>query len=165
MKKYTIELSEEQMSLIAQCLEDVSRFASGQWEMQNTIEAMVKHLDFDEQIKRRDVAERFLRQAKRELLPKLSDNSSKGYNGSEFIGNTYQIYITILHQFAKDKNWDNVYSSPALPSGNLGTIKIDKLFKKETIPKGFKIYECTDCKEINVKKDNRQIRVGFCDNC
>ena len=127
MKKYTIELSEEQMSLVAQCLEDVSRFASGQWEMQNTVEAMVKHLDFDIQIKRRDEAERLLKQAKRILLPELSDNSSKGYNGSEFIGNTYQIYRTILYQFAKDKNWNNVYSSSALPSGNLGTIKIEAI--------------------------------------
>jgi len=124
MKKYTIELSEEQMSLIAQCLEDVSRFASGQWQMQNTLEAMVKGLPFDEQIRRRDQAEEFLRQAKKVLLPEISDNSSKGYNGTEFIGNTYQIYRTILHQFAKDNNWENVYSSPALPSGNLGTIKI-----------------------------------------
>lgn len=122
--KYRIELSEEQMSLIAQCLEDVSRFASGQWQMQNTLEAMVKGLPFDEQIRRRDQAEEVLRQAKKVLLPEISDNSSKGYNGTEFIGNTYQIYRTILHQFAKDNNWENVYSSPALPSGNLGTIKI-----------------------------------------
>lgn len=112
------------MSLIAQCLEDVSRFASGQWQMQNTLEAMVKGLPFDEQIRRRDQAEEVLRQAKKVLLPEISDNSSKGYNGTEFIGNTYQIYRTILHQFAKDNNWENVYSSPALPSGNLGTIKI-----------------------------------------
>lgn len=125
--KYRIELSEEQMSLVAQCLEDVSRFASGQWEMQNTIEAMVKHLDFDIQIKRRDEAKMLLKQAKRVLLPELADNSSKGYNGSDFIGNTYQMYRTILHQFAKDKNRDNVYSSPALPSGNLGTIKIEAI--------------------------------------
>lgn len=124
MKKYTIELSEEQMSLIAQCLEDVSRFASGQWQMQNTLEAMVKGLPFDEQIRRRDQAEEVLRQAKKVLLPEISDNSSMGYNGTEFIGNTYQIYRTILHQFAKDNNWENVYSSPALPSGKLGTIKI-----------------------------------------
>ena len=55
MKKYRIELSEEQMRLIADCLEDVSRFASGQWEMQNTIQAMVNGLPFEEQIKRRDV--------------------------------------------------------------------------------------------------------------
>jgi len=127
MKKYTIELSEEQMSIIAQCLEDVSRFASGQWAMQNTIEAMVKGLSQHEQIIRRDEAEYYLRMAKKMLLPEVEDNSSKGYNGTDFIGNTYQIYRTILHQFAKDKNWDNVYSSSALPSGNLGTIKIEAI--------------------------------------
>jgi hypothetical protein len=127
MKKYKIELSEEQLSLIAQCLEDVSRFASGQWTMQNTIEAMVKGLPFDEQIKKRDEAEEHLKQAKKVLLPEIFDNSSKGYNGSEFIGNTYQIYRTILHQLAKENNWNNVYSSPALPSGNLGTINIEKI--------------------------------------
>jgi len=127
MKKYTIQLSEEQMRLIAQCLEDVSRFASGQWEMQNTIEAMIKGLPSEEQIKRRDKAEKLLKRTKKVLLPEMSDNSSKGYNGTEFIGNTYQIYRTILHQFAKDKNWDNVYSYPALPSGTLGTIKIELL--------------------------------------
>ena len=124
MKKYNIELSEMQMRLIAQCLEDVSRFAAGQWEMKYTIEAMVRGLPFDEQIRRRDEAEELLKQAKRVLLPDFPDNANKGYNGSEFIGNTYQIYRTILHQLAKDNNWDNVYSSPALPSGTLGTIKI-----------------------------------------
>lgn len=125
--KYNIELSEEQMSVIAQCLEDVSRFASGQWEMKNTIEAMVKGLPFEEQIKRRDEAEELLRQTKIVLLPEMSDNSSKGYNGTDFIGNSYQIYRTILHQFAKDKNWDNVYSFSALSSGSLGTIKIEAI--------------------------------------
>ena len=124
---YKIELSEEQMSIIAQCLEDVSRFASGQWEMQNTIEAMVKGLPFEDQIKRRYEAEELLKQAKRVLLPEMQDNSSKGYNGSEFIGNTYQIYRTILHQLAIDNNWNNVYSSSSLPSGTLGTIKIEAI--------------------------------------
>jgi len=125
--KYRIELSEEQMSVIAQCLEDVSRFASGQWEMQNTIEAMVKGLPFEEQIKRRDEAEELLRQAKKVLLPEMQDNSSKGYNGTDFIGNTYQIYRTILFQLAKDNNWNNVYSSPALASGNMGNVKIEQI--------------------------------------
>lgn len=127
MKKYKIELSEEQMRLVAQCLEDVSRFASGQWEMQNTIESMVKGLDFEIQIKRRNEAERYLNLTKKVLLPEMSDNGSKGYNGSDFIGNTYQIYRTILHRLAIDNNWNNVYSSSALPSGNLGTIKIEKV--------------------------------------
>ena len=100
--KYKIELSKEQMIVIAQSLEDISRFASG-----------------------RDEVGQLLRQIKRVLLPEMSDNASKTYNASEFIGNTYQIYRSILHQLAKDENWDNVYSYPALPSGNLGTIKIE----------------------------------------
>lgn len=125
MKKYKIELSEEQMKLISNCLEDVSRFASGQWEMRYTIEEMLRGLPFGEQMKRRDEVYNLLKQAKRVLLPDYPDNASKGYNGSEFIGNTYQIYRSILHQLAKDNDWNNVYSSSALPSGNLGTIKIE----------------------------------------
>ena len=127
MKKYKIELSEEQMRLIASCLEDVSRLASGQWKMKYTIEEIVRGLPFDEQIKRRDLAEEHLKKAKRVLLPELPDNGSKGYNGTEFIGNTYQIYRTILHQLAMDYDWNNVYSSSALPSGNMGTIKIEPI--------------------------------------
>lgn len=126
-KKYTIELSEDQMRLIADCMDDVSRFASGQWQLRQTIEAMVEGLPFDEQIKRRNEAEEYLRRAKRVLLPDFADNESYGYNGTEFIGNTYQIYRTIWHQFAMDNNWDNVYSSPALPSGTMGTIKIEQI--------------------------------------
>lgn len=122
--KYTIELSEEQMIIIAQCLEDVSRFAAGQYQLQHTIYEMVKELPFEEQTKRTDESNEFLRQAKKVLLPEMIDNSSEGYNHTNFIGNTYQIYRTILHQLAKDKNWKSVYSSPAIPSGNLGSIKI-----------------------------------------
>jgi len=127
MKKYTIELSEEQMRLISFCLEDLSRFASGQWELRYTIEEMLRGLSFDEQMKRRDEVEELLKQVKRILLPELPDNASKGYNGSEFIGNTYQIYRTILYQLAIDNNWNNVYSSPSLPSGNMGSIRISEV--------------------------------------
>ena len=126
-KKYTIELSEDQMRLIADCMDDVSRFASGQWQLRQTIEAMVEGLLFDEQIKRRNEAEELLRQAKRVLLPDFADNQSYGYNSTEFIGNCYQIYRTILYQLAMDNNWNNVYSSPALPSGTMGTIKIEQI--------------------------------------
>jgi hypothetical protein len=123
-KKYTIELSEEQMRLISDCMDDVSRFAAGQWQLRSTIEEMLRGLPFEEQMKRRNEAEELLRQAKRVLLPDFADNQSFGYNSTEFIGNTYQITRTILYQLAKDNDWDNVYSSPALASGTLGTIKI-----------------------------------------
>jgi hypothetical protein len=126
-KKYTIELSEEQMRLISDCMDDVSRFAAGQWQLRSTIEEMLRGLPFDEQMKRRNEAEELLRQAKRVLLPDFVDNESFGYNSTEFIGNTYQITRTILYQLAKDNDWDNVYSYPALASGTMGTIKIEKL--------------------------------------
>jgi hypothetical protein len=125
MKKYRIEVSEDQMRLIANCLEDVSRFAAGQWELRYTIEGMLRGLPFDEQMKRRGEAEELLKQVKRILLPDLSGNDAKGYNGSELIGNTYQIYRTILHQLSIDNNLNSVYSSSPLPSGVLGSVKIE----------------------------------------
>ena len=36
---------------------------------------------------------------------------------------------------------------------------------KRILPAGFKVYLCTDCQEINIKKDNRRIKVGYCDTC
>lgn len=127
MKKYKIELSEKQMTLISQCIEDISRFASGQPELSYTIQEMLKELPFDEQIRRRDVVENKLNEIKKILLPDLIGDGSKSYNGSTFIGNTYQIYRTILHRLALDNNYNNVYSSTTLPSGDLGTIKIEKI--------------------------------------
>jgi len=126
-KRYTIELSEEQMRLIADCMDDVSRFASGQWQLRTTLNEMLQGLPFEEWIERRNEAEELLRQAKRVLLPDFADNQSFGYNSTEFIGNCYQISRTILYQLAKDNDWDNVYSSPALASGTLGTIKIKQI--------------------------------------
>jgi hypothetical protein len=76
---------------------------------------------------RKNNAEEYLRQAKRALLPQFVDNQSHGYNSTEFIGNIYQITRTIMYRLAIDHNWDNVYSSPALPSGTMGTIKINKV--------------------------------------
>lgn len=35
----------------------------------------------------------------------------------------------------------------------------------DKLPQGFKVYQCTDCQEINVKKDNGKITIGICDNC
>jgi hypothetical protein len=127
MNKYRIEVTEEQMRLIADCLEDVSRFASGQCDLNHTIAHMGKGLEFDERMYRRDLAQQLLRNVKQILLPDLDRYESKGYNGTEFIGNVYQIYRTMLYQLAMDNDWNNVHSSPALPSGKMGTIKIEKI--------------------------------------
>jgi hypothetical protein len=125
--KYTIELSKEQMLLVAYCLEDVSRFASGQPNMDYTLQHMLKELPFDITMERRNHVRDLLELCKKILLPELSANESLGYNSTTFIGNTYQIYRSIIHQVAVDEDWHNVYSSPTLPSGNMGGIKITKV--------------------------------------
>lgn len=127
MKKYRIELSEEQMLLVAHALEDVTRFASGQTELNHTINNMFKDINGKDFFERKNEAESLLKQVKKVLLPELKDNESKGYNGTEFIGNLYQIYRTILYKLAIDNDWNNVYSSQPLPSGNMGIIKITKI--------------------------------------
>ena len=127
MKKYRIELSEDQLRLIALCLEDVSRFAAGQMEMKFTIEEMVHGLSFDQQIQRRNNAEILLKEVKRVLLPELHEHENKGYNGTEFVGNVYQIYKSIWYRLAQDYNWNNVHSSEPLQSGSMGTIKIESV--------------------------------------
>jgi hypothetical protein len=33
------------------------------------------------------------------------------------------------------------------------------------LPKGHKLYECTDCKKTNSMKDNGKVTVGYCRNC
>ena len=129
MEKYNIQVTKEQMILISNALEDVSRFASGQWELRHTIDEMIKDLPIKERFNKRDKVQELLRQVKKELMPELPDNGGKNYNGSEFIGNTYQIYRTILHEL--NKNEDNVYSSPALNSGNMGSVKIELLTQKQ----------------------------------
>ncbi len=136
MKKYTIELSEDQLRLVANCLEDVSRFAAGQCELRYTVEMMLHNSDitFDESIKRRDEVDLLMKQIKRTLLPELSENASLSYNTTPFIGNVYQIYRTILHRLAVDNNWNNVYSSPALPSGDMGEVVVSEL-KTTTLKK------------------------------
>lgn len=56
------------------------------------------------------------------------DGGSKDkINRKRLIGNTYQIYRSILHQLAIDENWNNVYSGITLPSGDMGTIKVERV--------------------------------------
>jgi len=122
MKNYTITLNKEQLILVANCLEDISRFADGQCKLDHTVSKILKGLPHKEYIQRRDEAQEVLSIIGGILLP---NSYQGGYNSTEFIGNTYQIYKSILHHIAVEDNWNNVHSSPPLPSGNLGTIKIE----------------------------------------
>lgn len=126
MTKFNVELTGEQLNLVARCLEDVSRFAAGQLDLNTTLSQILKDLPVEEKIKREKLVREKMKEIRSILFPDMPEGASFGYNSTEFIGNIYQIYRTMLYHLAVDKNWDNVYSTPALDSGTMGKVKITK---------------------------------------
>lgn len=109
-KRYTLEVSESQLRLIAMCVEDCHRFAAGQPELWNTTSLL------DEYSELQDI----LGATKRHITPTLSRGASYGWNGGNcpndaqrrFIARTYPIYREIYHFLALQANRENTYSSP-----------------------------------------------------
>ena len=122
-RKWRLTLTESQLRLIAQCVEDCSRFASGQTELDNTICYLRNSTSA------RDV----LRTVKSIVTPELELNASYGWNGGNcprrlqraFIAKTYYIYREILHRITeewhkeKDMSW-NVYFGETLRCADSG---------------------------------------------
>lgn len=121
-KLYNLVVNEEQLRLIAMCVEDCSRFASGQFEMWNTTTSDNGEYCFDTEIMDNIVKEC----RKQGVIPSLQGGLELSYNSTPFVGNTYQIYREILHFFAIKYDWHNTYSGCTLPSGTLGTIKVEE---------------------------------------
>lgn len=132
---YKITLTREQLMLISQCVEDISRFAAGDMDLQHTTDTLIDDMDRTESLGIRSFIVNNSRAIRRRLFPDLEDFEHIGYNGGSkdkinrkrLIGNTYQIYRSILHQLAIDENWNNVYSDITLPSGDMGTIKVERI--------------------------------------
>ncbi len=136
---YRVTLTREQLMLVANCVEDISRFAAGQVELDHTMGELMEDIrerhDIGEIIKRRQTANGALRVVRDVIHDDLHDGEYVGYNGggssrksrNRLIGNSYQIYREILHRLAVDEGWDNVYSSDTLPSGDMGTIKVERV--------------------------------------
>lgn len=117
-KKYQIELTETQLRLIADCVEDCHRFAGGQTELLNTT-ALID-LDTDNFMELNPK----LRALQPYVTPDLPQNASYGWNGGscpnehqrKFIARTYPIYREIRHFLAcqNPNNFGNVYTSDTL---------------------------------------------------
>lgn len=108
MKKYTIELTEEQYDLIAICAEVVHRISVGQVEELDQI--LPKKLDRELLIK-----------LKEQAFPELLFNQSYKWCGghrnkafSHFQAATYAIYREMIHARTVNDGKDNVYQSPTL---------------------------------------------------
>lgn len=108
MKKYTLELTEEQYSLIALCVETVHRISVGQ----------VEELD---QIVPKKLDRELILKLKEQAFPELSFNQSYKWCGghpneafSHFQAATYAIYREMLHALTVNNGTNNVYRSPTL---------------------------------------------------
>ncbi len=101
-KKWRLTLTEAQLRLISQCIEDCSRFASGQTEMGFTVASLEDSASVREG----------LNDLKPMVTPHLSRNASYGWNGGgcphewqrKFIAETYYLYREILHQLTVERN-------------------------------------------------------------
>ena len=107
-KKWRIELTEHQLMLMAKCVEDCSRFISGQMKLSNSTSCL-KHC--------RHLGEE-LHTLQPFVTPELGRGASYGWSGGscpndnqrKFIAETYYLYREIYHQVtldkAKDKDMD-----------------------------------------------------------
>ena len=116
-QKYTLTVTESQLRLIADCVEDMCRFMGGQMELWNATSRLDNFIELKER----------LNDLHSLVTPDLPCNASYGWNGGrcpnknqeEFIAKTYAIYREIRHRLRvltkdpDDENY-NVYDSPAL---------------------------------------------------
>lgn len=112
-KKYQIILTEEQLMLMARCVEDCSRFAAGQTELYNVLRSI-------------DMYDLSLRKKLQDLHPLVTPGLGRGasydWSGSgcpseeqrKFIAQSYYLYREIYHQHNLAEGIDNVYTSETL---------------------------------------------------
>lgn len=112
-KKYQITLTEEQLMLMAHCVEDCSRFAAGQTELYNVLRSI-------------DMYDLSLRKKLQDLQPLITPGLGRGasYDWSgigcpneeqrKFIARSYYLYREIYHQHNLAEGIDNVYTSETL---------------------------------------------------
>ena len=120
VKKYQVTLTEEQLMLIANCVEDCHRFACGQTELWNT----TSQLDIENWAELRDQ----LQNLQPLVTPELKYGTSYDWAGNgckdkqqrNFIAKTYTIYREILHKVIND----GVYKCPTLTCEEGGKLPI-----------------------------------------
>ena len=128
-KKWRIELTESQLWLIANCVEDCHRFIGGQMDLYNSTSCLKNYSELSEELGKLQPL----------VTPLLSRNASYGWNGGscpddyqrKFIAETYYLYREIYHQLTleaakhRDMGW-NVYLSETLTCKESGEpIKVE----------------------------------------
>lgn len=130
-KKWRIELTEHQLRLIANCVEDCHRFIAGQMGLSNSTVYLQHYCELSDELDK----------LQHLVTPLLEHGASYGWNGSscpdklqrKFIAETYYLYREIYHQLMLDmsKNKDmycNVYLDETLTCSESGEpIKVERI--------------------------------------
>ena len=130
-KKWRIELTEHQLKLIAQCVEDCHRFIGGQMELSNSTACLENYHTLSKK----------LNELQPLVTPQLECGVSYGWDGGhcpneyqrKFLAETYYLYREIYHQLtleaAKHKDmWWNVYLGETLTCDESGEpIKVERI--------------------------------------
>ena len=130
-KKWRIELTEHQLRLIANCVEDCHRFIAGQMGLSNSTVYLQHYCELSDELDK----------LQHLVTPLLECGASYGWNGSscpykpqrKFIAETYYLYREIYHQLildmSKNKNmYCNVYRDETLTCDESGKpIKVERI--------------------------------------
>ena len=132
-KKWRIELTEHQLRLLANCVEDCHRFIAGQMELSNSTACL--YLEHCRSLRTN------LNELQPFVTPWLGRNENYGWDGRycpnehqrKFIAETYYLYREIYHQLTleaakhKDMDW-NVYLGETLTCDESGEpIKVERI--------------------------------------
>ncbi len=128
-KRYRVEMTESQLRLMANCVEDLHRFMGGQMELSNTASCLENYCELRDR----------LEELKPIVTPHLAFNAFYGWNGGhcpnkwqrKFMAQSYYLYREIYHKLTVEraKTEDigyNVYLSPTLTCEDSGEpIKVE----------------------------------------
>ena len=129
--KWRIELTEHQLRLIANCVEDCHRFIGGQMELSNSTACLKHYSELSEELSKLQPL----------VTPRLGRGASYGWNGGscqnedqrKFLAETYYLYREIRHQITldeakyEDMGW-NVYLDDTLTCKVSGEpIKVERI--------------------------------------
>ena len=130
-KKWRIELTEHQLRLMAQRVEDCHRFIGGQMELINSTACLKHYRQLSEELGKLQPL----------VTPEIGRGASYGWNGGlcpndnqrKFLAETYYLYREIYHQMTleaakyKDMGW-NVYLGETLTCNESGEpINIERI--------------------------------------
>ena len=130
-KKWRIELTEHQLRLIANCVEDCHRFVCGQMELSNSTACLKHYRELSEELDKLQPL----------VTPELGRRAAYSWDGGtcpddnqrKFIAETYYLYREIYHQLtletAKHKDMGyNVYLGETLTCSESGEpIKVERI--------------------------------------